>query len=101
MAGTSSLSHVLLCAGTVAQWAATSPDEWRARINVVAQAAIGGGAAWATLVPTAAGTALDAESIRQQLISACGGVRYAEKIVMLPTGGVTVIVDVCADGKER
>jgi len=35
VAGTSSLSHVLLCAGTVAQWAATSPDEWRARINVV------------------------------------------------------------------
>lgn len=101
MAGASSLSHVLLCAGTVAQWAATSPDEWRARINVVAQAAIGGGAAWVTLVPTAAGTALDAESVREQLMSACGGVRYAEKIVMLPTGGVTVIVDVCADGKER
>ena len=75
MAGASSLSHVLLCAGTVTQWAATSPDEWRARINVVAQAAVGGGAAWVTLVPTAAGTALDAERVRQQLISACGGVR--------------------------
>lgn len=101
MAGASSLSHVLLCAGTVAQWATTSPDEWRTRINVAAQAAITGGAAWVTLVPMAPGTASDAENIRQTLTSSCGGVRYAEKIVLLPTGGVTVIVDVCADGKER
>lgn len=97
----SNLSHILLCAGSVAEWRSTSVEDWRVRLELLARTAHSGGAAWATLVPSTGGDSGEAEDIRSTLVAHCGGVRYAERVVVLEEGGVTVIVDVGADGKQR
>lgn len=108
----SSLSHVLLCAGSVAEWAVTDHTAWHARLELVAQAAHTGGASWATIVPTSWGEhgaqSADphsdsslAEQIRVMLVATCGGVRYGNRVVLLCTEGVTVIVDPNPDGQQR
>lgn len=96
-----SLSHLLLCAGSVRDWQVTSADQWRLRVALVARAAQAGGAEWATIVPTHPGDAAQIESVRTMLQDSCGGVRYAHRMVILSEGGVTVIVDPIADGKQR
>lgn len=105
---TSNLSHLLLCAGSVAQWANTSVTEWRDRVRLVARAAHAGGAAWATIVPHDAesdsedgGAELGAHQVRDVLVTQCDGVRYAERVVIHSEEGVTVIVDPLADGRRR
>lgn len=101
MVAEASLSHLLLCAGSVRDWHATSVEQWHRRVALVARAAHAGGAEWATIVPTHPGNASEIESIRTVLQDSCGGVRYANRVVMLSEGGVTVIVDPLADGKQR
>ncbi|MFM8265487.1 MAG: undecaprenyl diphosphate synthase family protein [Acidimicrobiia bacterium] len=101
MAASSNLSHVLLCAGTVGEWAATSSSQWRERLSLVARAARSGDADWATIVPSAPGTVEQSGRIREMLVAECGGVRYADRVVVLGDDGVTVIVDCCADGRQR
>lgn len=105
VARTSSLSHIMLCAGSVTEWAATSAAQWQERITLVAHAAKVGGAEWATIVPSAQvdnkASVANAEIVKQLLVDECNGVRYGERIVVLSEGGVTVIVDPTPDGKER
>lgn len=101
MVSEASLSHLLLCAGSVTDWKNTSAEQWRTRLDLVARAAQGGGAEWATIVPAMPGLSQDVEAVRALLQDACGGVRYAQRMVMLSEGGVTVIVDPIADGKQR
>ncbi|MFZ9707667.1 MAG: undecaprenyl diphosphate synthase family protein [Ilumatobacteraceae bacterium] len=101
MAARTSLSHVLLCAGSLHEWAQTSVDAWRARLTLVSQVAHGGGAEWATIIPHGSGSESDVSHIRQLLVESCGGVQYADRVVVLGDEGVTVIVDLCADGRQR
>lgn len=101
MVTASNLSHVLLCAGSVAEWAETSAEQWRDRLSLVARAAHSGDAEWATIVPSASGSAEQSARVRDVLVEECGGVRYADRVVVLGDDGVTVIVDCCADGRQR
>lgn len=101
MVAATNLTHVLLCGGSISEWASTSPDEWRARLDLVAAAAHNGGAAWATIIPNGGGRDDESESVRELLISSCDGVRYADRVVVLARHGVTVIVDPLADGQTR
>ncbi len=96
-----SLSHLLLCAGSVGEWKATPTALWQERIALIARAAQAGGAEWATIVPTQPGTTLEVEAVRDLLRDSCGGVQYAHRMVILAEGGVTVIVDPIADGQLR
>ncbi|MFZ9421805.1 MAG: undecaprenyl diphosphate synthase family protein [Ilumatobacteraceae bacterium] len=96
-----SLSHLLLCAGSVGEWKATPAALWQERIALIARAAQAGGAEWATIVPTQPGTTLEVEAVRDLLRDSCGGVHYAHRMVILAEGGVTVIVDPIADGQLR
>ena len=96
-----SLSHLLLCAGSVGEWKATPAALWQERIALIARAAQAGGAQWATIVPTQPGTTLEVEAVRDLLRDSCGGVQYAHRMVILAEGGVTVIVDPIADGQLR
>ena len=101
MAPRSTLSHVLLCAGSVHEWSQTDAAAWRARLSLVARVAQVGGAEWASVVPYSAGTPAEVAQIRKMLIESCGGVQYADRVVVLSDEGVTVIIDLCADGRER
>lgn len=101
MAGRATLSHVLLCAGSVREWSTTDTDAWRSRLSLISRVAHSGGAEWATIIPHSAGTDAEAAHIRQLLVESCGGVQYAERVVVLGDEGVTVIIDVCADGRQR
>ena len=113
MVSATSMSHVLLCAGSLDEWAATSVDDWRARLDLVAKAASAGGAEWATIIPARAHSSSElgvgvsgtneqvSQAIGQRLVSSCGGVWYAKRVVVLCAGGVTVIVDPQPDGQQR
>lgn len=101
MVSRTNLSHVLVCAGTISEWAATDAAQWKERLDLVSHAAHGGGAAWATIVPYGGGSAQEGEHLRAMLCDQCGGERYADRVVVLGADGVTVIVDPCADGQER
>ena len=101
MVAQTNLSHVLVCAGSISEWAATDATQWKQRLALVAQAAHGGGAAWATLVPYRPGNTQETEHLRTMLCADCGGERYADRVIVLAADGVTVVVDLCADGQER
>lgn len=101
MVSRTNLSHVLLCAGSLGEWATTDVAQWRARLELVAHAAHAGGAEWATIMPYSRGDVGDDDAVRSLLIAECGGVLYADRVVVIGAEGVTVIVDVCADGRER
>lgn len=107
VAGTN-LSHILLCAGSIDDWCETSADAWQQRIRLVARAASQGGASWATIVPNekfsdASPPETDARvgTIRHTLEHVCHGTRYADRVVLISDGGVSVIVDLVADGRQR
>lgn len=97
----SNLSHVLLCAGTVREWADTTIAAWRERIRLVARASSNGGAAWATIVPNGEEDETAAEQVRVLLERELDGVRYADRIVLHSEDGITIIVDPLADGRKR
>lgn len=108
MVANTNLSHILLCAGSIEDWCETSADDWQQRIRLLARAASQGGASWATIVPneTAADDALSRTdsrvgTIRHVLEDVCHGTRYADRVVMISDGGVSVIVDLVTDGRQR
>lgn len=104
----------MLCAGSLRDWANSSVADWQQRIAVVAQAVKTGGAAWVTIIPATASpdtaspdtvhpdtvSPSPADHVRSLLVDSCGGVHYAERVVVL-AAGVTVIVDLNSDGKQR
>ncbi|NBY57451.1 MAG: hypothetical protein EBZ68_00245 [Actinobacteria bacterium] len=95
------LSHVMVCGGSVAEWAAMSSDEWRRRITLVATAARNDGAVWVTLVPYSAGTAEGAQAIIDTLVDDCGGSKFGARVVMNSDQMVNVIVDPHTDAVQR
>lgn len=95
------LSHILLCAGSVRDWAETSIDAWKDRIRLVATASTAGGAAWATMVPNGLEDPVSAAVVRERLVSDLDGTTYADRVVLHSDDGVTIIVDPLADGRER
>lgn len=101
MVSSAKMSHLLVCAGSVGEWQRTSDDDWRLRLDIVGHAAQVGGAEWATIVPVSAHPGDDPEIVRTRLEQSCGGVRYAQRVVVLGADGVTVVVDPSADGQRR
>lgn len=95
------LSHILLCAGTVREWAETTVEAWRERIRLIAGASSAGGAAWATIVPNGGQDPVGAATVCEKLVGELDGVRYADRVVLHSDDGVTVIVDPLADGRTR
>jgi undecaprenyl diphosphate synthase len=98
---TSNLAHLLLCAGTVAEWANTDAAQWRERLHLVARATHTGGGAWATIVPYTGAASDGAERVQSMLVEQCAGIRYGERVVVHSDDGVTLVVDPLADGRRR
>lgn len=76
------LRHVLIVGGTAAEWAATDELRWKELVSELARAAHAAGACWLTFRPYGGATA-DAPTVPRE------------------AGGCTVVVDGCADGRDR
>jgi len=91
----------MVCGGSVAEWAAMSPDDWRRRIALVATAARNDGAAWVTLVPYAGVDADGAQRIIDLLTEHCGGTAFGARVVVNSDQMVNVIVEPHTDALQR
>lgn len=80
----SSLRHVLVVGGTLDEWQALSEAQWTQRRHELSAIASGAGASWLTLRPYERGT------------NAAITTRIVED-----HPGCTLIVDWCADGRDR
>ncbi len=99
-----SLSHLLACGGTLAEWRRMSPEQWRRYLGVLGRAVENSGATWLTVVPFVADVPQDAAANAAVLAAvreAIGGTVVGSRISAASSDGVIVIVDACADGRER
>ena len=99
-----SLSHLLACGGTLAEWRRMSPEQWRQYLGVLGRAVEYSGVTWLTVVPFAADVPQDAAANAAVLAAvreAIGGTVVGSRISAASSDGVIVIVDACADGRER
>lgn len=86
-AETSTLRHVMVVGGTVAEWGALADDEWSERIALLGSVARRAGASWLTLRPFERGEGADtARHVHPGVVG---------------VDGCDVIVDPTSDGRER
>ena len=94
------LSHVLVCGGTLHEWRQASVGEWKLQLDTFVDSVHESGARWLTVCPYAGpGGAEDA--IAKTVLDACGGQRNGDRISFIAKDGLVVVVDLCADGRER
>ena len=82
----SSLRHVLVVGGTLGEWLALSEAQWVQRRHELSAIASGAGASWLTLRPYERGATANA-AITTRTVE--------------DHPGCTLIVDTCADGRDR
>lgn len=98
----SDLAHVLVCAGTVTEWLATSPAQWKQQIDSLVTSVSGVGVRWLSIYPySGQASALERTEICKAIISAFGGQRAGDRVSVVAQDGLVVVVDTCADGQER
>ncbi len=97
----SGLNHVLVCGGSVREWAAMSGEEWRHRVALVAAAARHDGAAWVTLVPYSGVDSDGAQRISDTLVESCEGTRFGQRVVVNSDHMVSVVVEPHTDALAR
>ncbi len=96
------LSHVLVCAGTVAQWLATTPEQWNNQIDTLVRAVSDVNIRYLTICPYGGETSPNnTTAICDAIISGRGGQRTGDKVAVIADAGLMVVVDTCADGKQR
>lgn len=96
-----------MAAGSLAEWADMSVDEWTARLRLLGVGAAAGGARWVTLLPHG-GPALDDSGLRAltSLIDATGKVSLVHsdgspRRATSRDDGMTIVVDPSPDGHQR
>lgn len=101
------LQHVVVAAGSLAEWRDMTVDEWIARLQLLSTGAAAGGARWVTLLPHS-GAALDDESMAHllSLIDATGKVTVVHggespRRASHADDGMVIVVDPSPDGHER
>lgn len=98
----SNLAHVLVCGGTTEEWKATTAVEWKAQLETLAKAVRGAEVRWLTVCPYSGVLSADErESIFRQVIDASGGDLHHGRISYIADEGLMVMVDPCADGRQR
>ena len=101
------LQHVVVAAGSLAEWADMTVAEWSARLRLLGAGAAAGGARWVTLVPHG-GPSLDPTSMnaltsliddtgKVSLVHSDGSPRRATS----RDDGMVIVVDPSPDGHER
>ena len=94
------LSHVLVCGGTLREWRQASVGEWKLQLDTFVDSVHESGARWLTVCPYAGPGGVEDE-IAAIVLDACGGQRNGNRISFIAKDGLVVVVDLCADGRER
>ena len=94
------LSHVLVCGGTLHEWRQASVGEWKLQLDTFVDSVHESGARWLTVCPYAGPSGFEDE-IAATVLDACGGQRNGNRISFIAKDGLVVVVDLCADGRER
>jgi undecaprenyl diphosphate synthase len=94
------LSHVLVCGGTLQEWRQASVGEWKLQLDTFVDSVHESGARWLTVCPYAGPSGFEDE-IATIVLDACGGQRNGNRISFIAKDGLVVVVDLCADGRER
>ena len=94
------LSHVLVCGGTLQEWRQASVGEWKLQLDTFVDSVHESGARWLTVCPYAGPGGVEDE-IAAIVLEACGGQRNGNRISFIAKDGLVVVVDLCADGRER
>ena len=94
------LWHVMVCGGTTHEWSLASVEEWKTQLDTLVESVHGSGARWLTVCPYAGSNALKDE-VAAVVLQACGGQRDNNRISFIAKDGLVVVVDLCADGRER
>ena len=99
---TGDLAHVLVCAGTIAEWLNTTPNEWKAQIDALVKSVGGVGVRWLSIYPYSGhASATERTAICNSIISVFGGQRSGDRVSVIGEHGLIVVVDTCANGQER
>jgi undecaprenyl diphosphate synthase len=99
---TGDLAHVLVCAGTIAEWLETTPNEWKLQIDALVKSVGGVGVRWLSIYPYSGhANATERSVICNSIISVFGGQRPGDRVSVIGEQGLMVVVDTCADGQER
>ena len=99
---TGDLAHVLVCAGTIAEWLETTPNEWKLQIDALVKSVGGVGVRWLSIYPYSGhANATERSVICNSIISVFGGQRSGDRVSVIGEQGLMVVVDTCADGQER
>jgi undecaprenyl diphosphate synthase len=94
------LSHVLVCGGSLQEWSQANVAEWKLQLDTFVDSVHESGARWLTVCPYAGPSAVEDE-IAATVLDACGGQRNGNRISFIAKDGLVVVVDLCADGRER
>ncbi len=99
---TGDLSHVLVCAGTLAEWLATTPEQWKVQIDALVRAVSGENVRYLTICPYSGDSnAEDQTVISNTIISAHGGHLAGDRVSIIASDGLLVVIDTCPDGQQR
>ena len=96
------LAHILVCAGTIDEWLKTTPEQWKIQIDALVRSVSGVGVRWLSVYPYSGdASAIERTAICNSIISVFGGQRAGDRVSLVATHGLIVVVDTCANGQER
>lgn len=96
------LSHVLVCAGTLDEWLATTAEQWKIQIDALVRAVSGENVRYLTICPYGGENIVaDKSAICATIVSSQGGQRTGDKVSVISSDGLLVVIDTCPDGQQR
>ncbi|MFM8810619.1 MAG: undecaprenyl diphosphate synthase family protein [Actinomycetota bacterium] len=96
------MSHVVVCGGSLDEWCETDAMSWSKRIDTVVDSVASMGARWITVCPYGGEVSNERrEALVVRLVDSLFGTRRGDRVWHVSRRGVVVIVDTCADGRER
>jgi len=99
---TGDLAHVLVCAGTLKEWLVTTPEQWKVQIDALVRAVSGENVRYLTICPHSGDSnAEDQTLISNVIISAQGGHLAGDRVSIIASDGLLVVIDTCPDGQQR
>ena len=99
---TGELSHVLVCAGSLAEWLATTSDQWKVQIDALVRAVSGENVRYLTICPYGGDNDSNVKAmISSTIISSQGGLVTGDRVSIIAADGLLVVIDTCPDGQQR